>query len=68
MLKTHEIYSDSVKASNWKVGNILEDCRHGSPTKGCQFEVIDYDKNSITLRQLEDQEYVVANLIFSRIN
>lgn len=62
-----EIYSDQIAAANWKVGHVLEDARHGSPTLGCQFEIVDYSKNSVELRQLKDDEYIVPAEIFSRI-
>lgn len=62
-----EIYSEKIQASNWKVGHILEDCRHGSPTQGCQFGIIDYEENTVLLRLLSDDEYVVPSEIFSRI-
>ena len=62
-----EIYEDQITASNWRVGCILEDVRHNSPTLGCQFEVIDHDNGNVELRQLSDDEYVITGEIFARI-
>ena len=65
---TVEIYEDQITASNWRVGCILEDVRHNSPTLGCQFEVIDHDNNgNVELRQLSDDEYVITGEIFAWI-
>jgi hypothetical protein len=57
----------SIRAKNWKVGVILEDCRQSSSTHGCQFEIVDYDAFGAVVRQMAKDEYLVPGEIFSQI-
>jgi hypothetical protein len=62
-----EVYEDQINVKPLVVGKVLEDTRHGSPTQGDQFEIEDVIDGVVTLRKLEEDEYLVPMLVWGRI-
>lgn len=60
------VKANSIRVTNWRVGDVLEDRREGD-TKGIQFEVVDYEGNTVELRPLPDDERVTPDFITSVI-
>jgi hypothetical protein len=65
-----KISPKQVRAINWNIGDILEDCRHESATRGGQFVIFDADADDVgklSLRLMDAEERVVVAEISSRI-
>ena len=65
-MKTHEIYEDQIRAQV-VIGKVIEDVRHNSPTQGHQFVIMDNTEGVVTIQELDYEEYVIQNLVFSQI-
>ena len=63
------IQRNQIRASNWKIGHILEDVRGNSSTRNQQFEIVDYDSRTqvVSLDAIPELNQVKPEFLFSQI-
>lgn len=63
------IKKSQIQASNWSIGDILEDVRPDSPTRNQQFAIVDYDPETgnISLDSIFEIHRLKSEFVFSRI-
>lgn len=64
------IQKTQIRASNWSIGDIVEDVRPNSTTRNQQFEIIDYDSKTqtVSLDEVLKVNRVKTQFLFSQIN
>ena len=62
------IYTSQILATNWAIGNILEDVRSPS-VNNLQYEITDYDPETklVSLEPIDKINNLKSEFIFSRI-